>query len=112
MALEYPPTKRMVVEALPVMQQVTHQLNQSCHLGVLDGGQVVIVAQVDSPSGAGFYVKAGNVVGFMRGATGDGNLAHQTPERCSRGVRIWSQQHEDRPPRDFDPQLAKNKESG
>jgi DNA-binding IclR family transcriptional regulator len=112
MALEYPPTKRMVVEALPVMQQVTHQLNQSCHLGVLDGGQVVIVAQVDSPSGAGFYVKAGTVVDLMRAATGHVILAHQTPEVCSRAVRIWSQQHETNPPRDLQAHLAKIKEHG
>src|SRR3989454_11832439 len=38
LAHEYPPTKRMITEALPIMQQATHELNQSCHLGVLDGG--------------------------------------------------------------------------
>ena len=31
---QYPPTKRMITEALPIMQRVTHELNQSCHLGV------------------------------------------------------------------------------
>jgi DNA-binding IclR family transcriptional regulator len=112
MALEYPPTKRMVVEALPVMQKVAHQLNQSCHLGVLDGGQVVIIAQVDSPSGAGFYVKAGTVVDLMRAATGHVILAHQTPEVCARAVRIWSQQHETDPSQDFQAHLAKIKEHG
>ncbi len=32
---EHPPIKRMITEALPIMQQVAHDLNQSCHLGVL-----------------------------------------------------------------------------
>src|ERR1700683_3908534 len=42
LAQEHPPTKRMISEALPIMQQVAHEINQSCHLGVLEGGQVVI----------------------------------------------------------------------
>jgi DNA-binding IclR family transcriptional regulator len=94
------------------MQKVAHQLNQSCHLGVLDGGQVVIIAQVDSPSGAGFYVKAGTVVDLMRAATGHVILAHQTPEVCARAVRIWSQEHETDPSQDFQAHLAKIKEQG
>jgi DNA-binding IclR family transcriptional regulator len=51
---EHPPTKRMVTEALPIMHWLAHQLRQSCHLGVLDGGHVVILAQVDSPESTGF----------------------------------------------------------
>ncbi len=47
LAQDYPPTKRMITEALPIMQKLAHELNQSCHLGVLDGGHVVIIAQVD-----------------------------------------------------------------
>jgi DSBA-like thioredoxin domain-containing protein len=62
LAQEYPPTKRMITEALPTMQQVAHEINQSCHLGVLDGDHAVIVAQVDSPLSTGFYVKAGGIV--------------------------------------------------
>jgi DNA-binding IclR family transcriptional regulator len=59
LAQEHPPTKRLVTEALPVMHSVAHTLRQSCHLGVIDGGHVVIVAQVDAPESTGFYVKMG-----------------------------------------------------
>jgi DNA-binding IclR family transcriptional regulator len=76
LANEYPPTKRMTTEALPIMQQVAHELNQSCHLGILDGDHVVIVAQVDSPLSNGFYVKAGGIVDLMHAATGHVILAH------------------------------------
>src|SRR3984957_15531311 len=64
-AQEHPPIKRMTMQALPIMQQVAHELSQSCHLGVLNGGQVVIIAQVDSTVSPGFYVKAGAVVDLM-----------------------------------------------
>jgi DNA-binding IclR family transcriptional regulator len=45
LAQEHPPTKRLISEALPIMQQVAHQLNQSSHLGVIDGHYVVIIAR-------------------------------------------------------------------
>ncbi len=70
LAQEHPPIKRMTMQALPIMQQVAHELSQSCHLGVLNGDQVVIIAQVDSPVSPGFYVKAGAVVDLMHAATG------------------------------------------
>src|SRR6201997_5662302 len=59
---EHPPTKRMVMEAMPIMHRLAHEIRQSCHLGVLDGSHVVILAQVDSPESTGFYVKVGSKV--------------------------------------------------
>ena len=47
---EHPPVKRLTEKAIPVMHDVAHKTNQSCHLGVLDGGHVIILAQVDAPT--------------------------------------------------------------
>lgn len=112
LAQEHPPTKRMIAEALPIMQQVAHETNQSCHLGVLEGGHVVIVAQVDSHVSSGFYVRTGAIVDLMHAATGHVILAHQTPEVCSRAVEIWSDQSRERPPRDLMAHLAKIQSRG
>jgi DNA-binding IclR family transcriptional regulator len=108
----YPPTKRLITESLPIMQQVTDELNQSCHLGVLDGDRVVIVAHVDSPLSIGFYVKAGGVGDLMRSTTGHVILAHQTPEISSRAVQLWCQHNRARPPLDFGVHLSKIKRRG
>src|SRR5579864_3258141 len=57
LAYQHPPIERLATEALPIMRQVTRQIKQSCHLGVLDGDRVVTIAQVNSPlSSSGFYV--------------------------------------------------------
>jgi len=112
LAHEYPPTKRMITEALPIMQQATHELNQSCHLGVLDGGHIVIIAQVDSPISPGFYVKAGAIVDLMHAATGHVILAHQTPEVTSRAVQIWCRENNAQVPRDLAAHLTKIKRQG
>ena len=109
---EHPPTKRMVTEALPVMHWVAHQLRQSCHLGVLDGGHVVILAQVDSPESTGFYVKVGSKVDLMHAATGHVILAHQTKDSCERAIQEWMRETDKKKPLDLDEHLAKIRSRG
>jgi len=60
LAQEHPPIKRMTMQALPIMQQVAHELSQSCHLGVLNGSQVVIIGHHEpfTCSGSDFREKA------------------------------------------------------
>ena len=112
MALEYPPIKRLVSEALPIMQDLVHELNQSVHLGVLEGGHVVIIAQADSPRSPGFYVKAGSIVDLMHAATGHVILAHIPSEQCNRAVEMWQHQTGNRVPKDLEEHLAKIREQG
>src|SRR5207237_7753820 len=109
---EHPPTKRMITEALPIMQQVAHEINQSCHLGVLAGGQVVIVGQVNSQVSSGFYVRTGAVIDLMRAATGHVILAHQASQDCSRAIEIWCKRNGERPPRDLAAHLASMRSRG
>jgi DNA-binding IclR family transcriptional regulator len=112
LAQEYPPTKRIMAEALPIMQQVAHKTNQSCHLGVLEGGHVVIVAQVDSHVSSGFYVRTGAVIDLMHAATGHVILAHQTAEVSKRAVDTWCEQNGAHAPRDLATHLARIRHRG
>jgi DNA-binding IclR family transcriptional regulator len=107
LAQEHPPTKRMVMEALPIMHWLAHELRQSCHLGVLDGGHVVILAQVDSPESTGFYVKVGSKVDLMHAATGHVILAHQSEDACERAIQEWALETKKKKPADLDSHLAK-----
>jgi DNA-binding IclR family transcriptional regulator len=109
---EHPPTKRMVMEATPVMHGVAHELRQSCHLGVLDGGHVVILAQVDSPESTGFYVKVGSKVDLMHAATGHVILAHQTQDSCDRAIEEWMRETGKKKPADLDEHLEKIRSRG
>ena len=67
---QHPPTKRMIAEALPLMHEVAGRTGQSCHLGVIDESEVVIIAQVDAPVSMGFAVKAGSRIDLLSAATG------------------------------------------
>jgi DNA-binding IclR family transcriptional regulator len=109
---EHPPTKRMVTEALPIMHALAQETRQSCHLGVLDGGHVVILAQVDSPQSTGFYVKVGSKVDLMHAATGHVILAHQTEDACERAIREWALETQKKKPADLDDHLAKIRARG
>ncbi len=109
---EHPPTKRMVTEATPIMHWLAHQLRQSCHLGVLDGGHVVILAQVDSPESTGFYVKVGSKVDLMHAATGHVILAHQTEDATERAIQEWVRETQKKKPADLDDHLAKIRARG
>ena len=107
LAQEHPPTKRLVTEALPVMHWLANELRQSCHLGVVEGSHVVILAQVDSPESTGFYVKVGSKVDLMHAATGHVILAHQSKDACERTLEEWRLQTNKRKPSDLDQHLAK-----
>jgi DNA-binding IclR family transcriptional regulator len=75
-----PPTLRLLSEALPIMQKLSSELEQSCHLTVYNQGRQVVVAKVDSPSGFGFSVRVGAELDVLVSASGRALLAFQDLE--------------------------------
>jgi DNA-binding IclR family transcriptional regulator len=72
-----PPTHRLLTEALPIMQKLSSDLDQSCHLTVYSQGRQIVVAKVDSPSGMGFSVRVGAELDCLVSASGRILLAFQ-----------------------------------
>jgi DNA-binding IclR family transcriptional regulator len=95
-----PPTHRLLVEANPLMQRISSELEQSCHLTVYSQGRQVVIAKVDSPSGMGFSVRAGAELDVLVSASGRVLLAFQTSEtrklRIEESVRRRPEQAEPR----------------
>ncbi len=51
---------RVLLEAaLPVMKELSREVEQSCHLVVASGDQIVVVARMESPMDLGFSVRVG-----------------------------------------------------
>jgi DNA-binding IclR family transcriptional regulator len=109
---EHPPTERMIVDALPVMNRLAHETLQSCHMGVLEGGRVVILAQINAPTDIGFYVKLGSQVDIMEAASGYVILAHLNPTQRQRTIDEWSRQTGRKVPRDLNTHLEKIRKAG
>jgi DNA-binding IclR family transcriptional regulator len=112
LACSHPPIERLATEALPIMRKVARQTGQSCHLGVLDGDRVVIIAQVNAPQRSGFYVKAGGIGDLIRSTTGQVILAHQTMEASSRAINLWRKHNSSSPPHDLPRQLSRIRQRG
>src|SRR3989338_8066601 len=71
-----PPLSRLINQALPIMDDFTRKAEQSCHMGVYDRGNVLISAQINSPSGWSFAVQRGARVGLLDTASGHLLLAY------------------------------------
>ncbi len=59
LAMRSPPTRNLVATALPHIETVVHDLDQSCHLAVLSGLQMAVVARAEAPGELGFAVRIG-----------------------------------------------------
>ena len=109
---EHPPTERLIADALPVMERFAHDSQQSCHLGVVEDARLVILAQVNSPTPVGFYVKLGATVSLMEAASAYVILAHMEPATLDRTLAEWSRQTGNKPPRDLPQHLARIRRAG
>ena len=98
---EHPPTERLIAYALPIMQRLAHDTFQSCHMGVIEGDHVVILAQVNAPSNQGFYVKLGSTVDLMDSSSGYVILAYQDADHRLRTIGNWRRETGKKPPSDI-----------
>jgi len=96
-----PPTHRLLFEAMPVMQRLAGELDQSCHLTVYGQGKQVVLCKVDTPSGMGFAVRAGAELDVMISASGRVLLAFQDDETR----KLWIEESIQRRPEQANPQI-------
>ncbi|CAM3808583.1 IclR family transcriptional regulator [Polaromonas hydrogenivorans] len=97
-----PPTHRLLFEALPVMQRLAKDLDQSCHLTVYSQGKQVVLAKVDTPSGMGFSVRTGSELDVIISSSGRVLLAFQDDETR----KWWIEESMQRRPDQADPQIG------
>jgi DNA-binding IclR family transcriptional regulator len=99
------PIDRLPAEATPIMRSLAHEIEQSCHLGIVEDGHVTVVAQVEGPGPVGFTVRLGSIFSLPSSAPGRVLLAFQDddgrrrilaraaeePQRSPRGVTSRTQ---------------------
>lgn len=64
--------------ALPVMNELSRAIGQSCHLTVASGDQVVVVARIESPRDLGFSVRVGYRRSLLDASSGLVLFGHQS----------------------------------
>lgn len=79
------PVKNMLEMALPIMRELSARIGQSCHLAVRSGGDIVVVARVESAEQIGFTVRIGYRKCFV--LTGSGAAIYAFQEEADQ--RRW-----------------------
>jgi DNA-binding IclR family transcriptional regulator len=77
LSMGQPPVRDLVSTALPVMRTLARQTGQSCHLVVVSGAEIVVIAGVEAPGLSGFAVRVGYRRPLHRSASGRILLAFQ-----------------------------------
>jgi DNA-binding IclR family transcriptional regulator len=78
----------------------------------LDLRKIVILAQVNSPTSIGFYVKLGSTVDVMEASSGNVILAHQTDEERDRRLTEWKRRNGKKVPTGLEGHLDRIRKAG
>ncbi len=79
LANQYPPLRRLLDAATPVLNSASIAASQAFHIVILDRLSIRVVAQVDSPAPFGFRLKVGTQNPAIATASGRLLLAFQPP---------------------------------
>jgi DNA-binding IclR family transcriptional regulator len=78
------PIRTLVEAAIPSMQLLARQTQQSCHITIVEGGRILVIAQVEAPGALSLGVRTGSVIGLFNTASGQVHLAFRTPQERER----------------------------
>lgn len=73
----YPPLRRMLDIAAPIMDAASIETYQALHVAILDHLDIRVVAQIDSPAPLGFRLRVGTQNPAIATASGRVLIAHQ-----------------------------------
>jgi DNA-binding IclR family transcriptional regulator len=90
LAHRHAPMRRLVSQAMPILRDFARQAGQSCHIAVYDRGEVIVVAQVDSPNYWGIAIRVGARVGLFD--TGSGHILMAYAKSAERN--LMAEEHE------------------
>jgi DNA-binding IclR family transcriptional regulator len=91
LAHEFPPINRLVAVALPEMEKLAASAEQSCHMVILNGKNVLVVAQIDAPTAMRYSVRLGAQFPIAETSSGAVLLAYtqdEEKEAILRDIRV------------------------
>ncbi|WP_179381657.1 IclR family transcriptional regulator [Jannaschia marina] len=90
------PTERLIARAVPILERIAALTEQSCHLGVLNRDNVLVLASVQSPRPAGYSVRTGALFSVDRTSSGHVILAFAKAAQQNRYIeRLDKSAHAD-----------------
>lgn len=107
MAMHVTPTRNLVATAIRHIETVAHELDQSCHLAVLTGTQIVVIARVEAPGEMGFSVRLGYRRRADRSTSGRVIMAFSSPAQRAATISLLRAEYPDFDQTSLEAQLAK-----
>lgn len=89
----HPPVRRLLTAALPIMEELSREVDFGCDLRVYNGGSQTVLASVDAPGGLGFSVRTGSEISVALSASGRVLIAFQDSDTMELRLREAFQGH-------------------
>lgn len=87
LAFQATPTRALVPVAAPLMQELAHLLDQSCHLVVISGQSGLVVHRQENPGPTGFAVRQGSEIRLLHSCSGNVLMAFSHPKAREQMLR-------------------------
>jgi DNA-binding IclR family transcriptional regulator len=75
----HPPTYRLLMEAIPIMEELSREISFPCDLRVYNNGIQTVIASIQPPDGLGFMTRVGSQIAVAPSASGLILVAFQAP---------------------------------
>lgn len=72
------PSQNLLASALPLMQTLSEQTKQACHLAIVSDDHMVVIARIEAPGDVGFSVRVGYQRPLVHSTSGLVIYAYQT----------------------------------
>lgn len=112
LAHRHPPVRRLVAQAMPLMDEFARKSRQSCHLVVPEPGSAIIVAQASPLDVWEFRVRVGVQLDLLKTGSGQTLLAFQNPVRREETLALWRSSEHAARLEAIEPELAKVRAQG
>jgi DNA-binding IclR family transcriptional regulator len=89
----YPPVRRLLTAAIPIMEELSREIDFGCDVRVYNRGSQTVLASVDVPSGLGFSIRPGSEIAVAPSASGRVLVVFQDTETMELRLRESFQGH-------------------
>jgi DNA-binding IclR family transcriptional regulator len=87
LGMRVPPNSTLIELLVPMMRELAAHIRQSCHLSVVSGRHIVVIARVENPAPVGFSVRVGTSRGLIESAAGHVFLAWMERSERTKSVK-------------------------
>jgi DNA-binding IclR family transcriptional regulator len=88
LGMRVPPNSTLIELLVPMMRELADHIRQSCHLSVVSGRHIVVIARVENPAPVGFSVRVGTSRGLIESAAGHVFLAWMERSERTKSVKL------------------------